>query len=1431
MKKLSFILIFIFSFYNNFAQNLVINEFMSHNQDAITDEDDHFEDWIELFNPGSQPINIKGYHISDNENNPLKWQFPEVIIPSKGYLWIWASGKDRKGSQLHTNFKIDRTGETLILSDSEGKLLDRVEGVELRWDWSYGRYPDGSENWIFFERATPGRTNLLREDKASLTKDEITFSQNGGFYIEPFDLTLSAKSEYTIHYTLDGSEPTRQSPIYSVALSIDKESKPNNISTLNTIAHTGFKLPNGNVNKCLVIRAKGFTNDGLETGTFSNSYYINDGKKYTFPVISIITDSSNLFDHKIGIYVLGETFERWLNENPGERIYEMSPANYKNKGIYWEAPASFELFGVDGEQKVISDFALRINGNLSRAYPQKSLRVVFNKDIEYDFFKDDTLFSKINDRKSNVFRSLIVRNAGNDYKSTIFRDVLSQGLAKQMNVEVQGFLPAVVFLNGEYWGLYDVRDRTDRNYISNYFGVPANKIDYLEHNAWLKEGSNKDYKLLLKYVQENPLSAQEKYEYVKSQIDIENFINYFIAQMYFANDDWPHNNIQFWRYQKGNNETSSNKYRDGRWRWFLKDTDYGFGRSRTSTVRLDMVSWVFNEDTPWPDWSVEYEEDKKWPNILSRNLIKNEEFKLNFINRLADCLNTTFLPSNVTEKINMMEDLYKPEFPEHFDRWNIPEDWENNIQNLRNFANLRTSYMYEHTVRYFNLSGLAKVTLAYNDSHGVVSLNTLNIESGNWEGTYFKDIPITLKAVAKPGFKFVKWEGTNDTNPELIVTLSSDATFTPLFERSQTLPEPHELKKNPYIFTSWSATSAAATYPPNMIFHQTDTIDPKLEDEMNADWVLPYDYNIRSRINGLEEGGISFINTANPQDTPEAGYVGAAVLALNTSGITEGITINFNAGTVTPNKRVYGLRLQYKIGKEGIYNDILNDNGNPVEYLRNEEAGHQKSFRNILLPLEAHNKSEVYLRWKYYYIETEETGARAELRLDQIKIFIPLKYPETQNLFCSDFSFSEWSPQAIANSFPEGMMFYQTSKSDPKLDDEMESVWTMPYSRENRSRINGLGTNGISFINTANSQPEMGTGYLGAAIVSVKTKNLYNVNVKFTAGTVTPNNREYRLILQYRIGEQGDFINVTNENGDPVEYIRNLSAGHEQEFDVVLPEGVNNQDIVQIRWKYYYIEEAEVTGARAELRLDNISIKGEPFVDFGSSAVLCNNEKITLGTNELTGLSFQWYKDNTLISGSTFSSFEVSQTGQYYVKVKDVNNCEKESKRIQVTVITVQKPTVQASQRQLDYLLTSSSATGNQWYKDQLLLAGQTSQTLSVNQPGVYTVKVLKDGCTSEPSEGTVITNLETTNFESFVKTYPNPVSDKLFIEYNFPKPVNSLQIRIIDIKGVVKNDFYTQSPDINQKMEVKTLGWAKGIYFLQVIFEDQILIKKILKE
>lgn len=776
------------------AQNITINEVMGSNSSVIADEDGDFPDWIELFNPAFHSINLSGYALSDEAWNPYKWTFPDTVIEAQSFIIIFASGKDRTvpGHELHTNFRINKSLDIVMLTDSFGTVLDNVLIEDLPTDISYGQYPDGSGEWFYYSEPTPGFSNGNEFYSEILQKP--VFSHNGGYYDYEFNLGIfSADPEAIIIYTLDGSEPDinnidgttyiykktyPQNPgspfgdtlvgsfityFYNDDVLIsDISHLPDSITQIGTAFYENpVYFPESPVEKGIIVRTAAFKEGAMQSEINSATFFVGQNNETDLPVISISISEDNLFDYYDGIYVPGVEFDQWRLSNPFLPAQGNRPANYHRRGEEWEFPAHLEIFETSGTRPDhAQNVGLRIHGGFTRAYPCKSLRIYFRSrygqsELNYPIFRDTTY---------NNYKRLILRNSGNDWRSTMMRDGLMHSIVKHLNIETSEYRPAILFINGEYWGIHNIRERYDKHYLNRVFGVNPENIDFLYDNQNVKYGDNENYQNLLSFIGNNDLEIHENYDYVQTRMDIENFIDYQISNIFFNNTDWPRTNIDYWRLRTQYDSLSEYGH-DGRWRWMLYDTDFGFG--------LFDGSYLHNTLEYASQWSGFSWQNPLWSTFLLRNLFLNQNFVNKFVTRFADLLNSSFRSQHVIALIEELSAKIEPEMESHIHRWSYPSDmneWHDNLDVLQEFAQNRPYHQLEHIKEKFeNINQEFTITLDVSDnSHGYIRINTIEIHENTpgipqdtypWQGIYFMEVPIEIHAIPKPGYQFVEWRG------------------------------------------------------------------------------------------------------------------------------------------------------------------------------------------------------------------------------------------------------------------------------------------------------------------------------------------------------------------------------------------------------------------------------------------------------------------------------------------------------------------------------------------------------------------------------------------------------------------------------------------------------------------------------------------------
>jgi hypothetical protein len=614
-----------------------------------------------------------------------------------------------------------------------------------------------------------------------------------GFYTTAIQVTLSAAPGDSVFYTLDGSIPESDGLVYSAAFVVDDRSADQPLITYYSNVSHGYapwNPPVGPVQLVTVVRARAKRGD-LWSATTTHTYIVHaDGVgRYQLPVVSLSTNNENLFDYDTGIYVLGKYYAE--RPNPGAADGIGTPANYTQRGDDWERPAFFELFEPDGARPLAQNIGIRIHGGGSRQFAQKSFRLYSRSEYGTSRFR----YAIFPDQPLDNYNRLILRNSGQDWMKTMLRDGFIQTLFRDLPFETMAFRQAVLFLNGEFWGIANIRERYDKHFLSIKYGIPDTRIDYLTGNRQVEEGSATHYNAMMTYITSGGVSSSERMAHVRDQMDVEDFMYYNLANIFINNRDWPHNNIDFWRYNAPIS-LDAGRGRDGRWRWLMFDTDFSFAwtdihRETTyqSHVRENALVRVSRAD--------------HWSTALLRALLTNKEFEVDFINTYRDMVNTTLTINRMGSVLDSLSGMIEPHIHEHIERWgnstrrfSMPKnvaEWHTNLEYIRRFANERATYTNEHFREKFNLGNIYAMNVSVNDSTmGHVRVHRLDIRKGTpgvgdyqypagWIGRYFAGNPVHVTAIPREGYRFVRWmNGQSDT--ETVIATGLVGRLVAIFE-------------------------------------------------------------------------------------------------------------------------------------------------------------------------------------------------------------------------------------------------------------------------------------------------------------------------------------------------------------------------------------------------------------------------------------------------------------------------------------------------------------------------------------------------------------------------------------------------------------------------------------------------------------------------
>lgn len=785
-----------FNYASAASAQIVLNEVCAKNTSYLA-PDGCYYDWIELYNPSSLVVDLSGYGLSDKTDKPYQYTFPEgTVISGGGRLIVFCdSVAEEQNGMLVAPFGLSKDGETVTLTDPNGNLVDTVTFGAMETNMTYGRSPDGSDTMAYMEM-TPDAANkadtVVKKDVA-----EPVFSQESGFYDTAFQLSLTAPEGYTIRYTLDGSEPTEESAVYSSPISVtDISNQPNLLSARTDISAPsqwgGISAPASTVDKAFIIRAAAFDESGNRSGVVSGSYFIGFDSKADyyddFKVISIVTDSDNLFDYEDGIYILGKTYDEWLDSDD----YDSStpewwvPANYTQKGAEWEREATMQIFE-NGSLSVNQNVGVRIHGGATRVYPQKSLNIYARSEygaskLDFDLFSG-SVTNQYDGSAITEFDSFMLRNGGNDAQYSRFRDKLNQTLVSDRSITVQGMEPCIVFIDGEYWGQYEITEKISDDFISSHYGVKKKNVCIIK-NEELDDGDEEgfdEFTQLWEWINATDFSSDESYTELCEKIDMQSFADYITAEIYYNNSDWGDNNMAMWKSMVTDTE---NPYADGRWRFILFDTEYSVNLYGQAGASTNTFSQVTGSDCFLSD--------------LYRSAMENESFRKQFCITFMDMANENFDSARISQLIGEIADAYHDSTIDTYNRfwpywpggYLAEKSLSSEVGTVKTFYNNRFSSITSLLKNAASLNGnMATVMLKNDDSKGTVKLNTItpDFSGGSWSGEYYTDYSVTVAAEPQSGYQFAYFEtstGEKYYTNEVEISFNSDITITAVYEET-----------------------------------------------------------------------------------------------------------------------------------------------------------------------------------------------------------------------------------------------------------------------------------------------------------------------------------------------------------------------------------------------------------------------------------------------------------------------------------------------------------------------------------------------------------------------------------------------------------------------------------------------------------------------
>ncbi|HWR18822.1 MAG TPA: lamin tail domain-containing protein [Clostridia bacterium] len=581
------------------------------------------DDWIELYNGSDHDKKLDGWHLSDDPDNLSLFSLTGVVVPANGYTVISASPTGTEG--ITAPFSVSSGGETLLLTDDNDFLIDAFETGALRNGVTSGRIEgDTSGTRYFFTSPTKKTTNSAASACTAYVMDPV-FSDRTLYHDDAFTLTISSlTNDADIYYTLDGSIPTASSELYTGPLTISKSTP---------------------------VRAIAVKEGLLNSKAVSTTYLFV--KPHTIPVVCLSMNRSD-FD---AVY---SVIDRWQKTERGG--------------------GSFEYYEADGKLGTALPCGLRVSGASTLLMRQKSLSVYFRgsygvNSADYPFFSSGAV---------NSYSSLVLRNSGQDASDARIADSYCMRVVKGLNIEAVYTRPVAVYINGQYWGLYDLNENQNEDYLASYYGVNPDKVDIIRRNETPLAGSRYDFKRVREYALNRNTSSDAAYAELCQWVDVNYFNDYLISQTYFTNGDMF--NQKYWR---------SQDYAI-KWRPIYFDLDLSF----SSVTRNLLTSYFTAEGIPSRDGTLTNMD-------IFVGLNKNAAWREQFCKRYVYVVINQFDPERLTAILDELSSEMEPEMQRHIDRWGSPSSlsrWKNELNDIRSFVQKRPEYALKNLRNTFGLS-------------------------------------------------------------------------------------------------------------------------------------------------------------------------------------------------------------------------------------------------------------------------------------------------------------------------------------------------------------------------------------------------------------------------------------------------------------------------------------------------------------------------------------------------------------------------------------------------------------------------------------------------------------------------------------------------------------------------------------------------------
>ncbi len=707
---------------------VVINEVVSANVRGSIDEDGDSSDWIELLNLDDAQVQIEGWGLSDDPEDTLQWTLPAITLAPGELLLVFASGKDRHVGELHTSFGLDATGEPVVLAAADGCTVDRVEPGRMYRDIALGRPAARPEVLAWFMEPTPGLPNTTESRPGFAPTPSL--APTSGFYGADLTVTVSHEADDAVlRFTLDASAPTEDATPYTGPFAVQAAAQP------------------------VVVRARAWV-DGLWPSRVVTATYSQDSAILAddLKIVSLVVDPFDLYDEQTGIYAYGPP--------DYTTSYPYFGANFWED---WERDLHIQVWQPDGTLVIDQDAGVKIHGGYTRAFEQKSFRVL----ARTAYGPDELAHRFFANQEQDSFPVLVLEGVGDwcpTHTENAFIDELMRDAdgVRFPTIDSQAWEPCVVYLNGEFWGLYSFREKLDEHYIAHHHGADPGQLDRIECTAdgsddwWrVNQGDWQAFDELNSFVLGGDFSDPAQFTQLEAMIDLDNLATIVLAEGYWGNTDWWNNNLKLWR------ERSD----DARWRWMTFDLGHS-----------------------WPSYSYDHigvSVDWSGPGLPIADALENRSFQVLLANQAAELLSTSFAVETALPRLDAMHARIEPVIPRQYPLWcgQPPSSWHTRVEAAREFVQQRPAILEGQLRRHLGLTDRVPLALeAEPPGSGSFQLTLIQVDppftADLWTG-----IPITVTAIPAPGYSFAGWsDSALGSDATTVFELSGARTIVARFE-------------------------------------------------------------------------------------------------------------------------------------------------------------------------------------------------------------------------------------------------------------------------------------------------------------------------------------------------------------------------------------------------------------------------------------------------------------------------------------------------------------------------------------------------------------------------------------------------------------------------------------------------------------------------